>query len=190
MFPHELLILRHGQTEWNAVDRMQGRLNSPLTALGREQAARQGALLAGLDLTGWAAFVSPQGRAVQTAGIALAGHVDMMRTDDRLCEIDVGDWNGKLRADVMAARPELFDGEEGLDWYDHAPGGEGYARLEARCAAFLSDLSGPSIIVAHGITSRMLRCLALNIAPEALSTLPGGQGNIFHYGAGKVVELT
>jgi broad specificity phosphatase PhoE len=190
MFPHALCILRHGQTEWNAIDRMQGRLNSPLTALGHQQAARQRQILDGLDLTGWAAFVSPQGRAVQTAAIALAGIADTIRTDDRLCEIDVGDWNGVLRADVMAAQPELFDGDDGLDWYDHAPGGEGYGSLEARCRAFLGDLTGPTVIVAHGITSRMLRCLALDIAPEALSTLPGGQGNVYHLVNGTAVELT
>ena len=50
-FP-DLYILRHGQTEWNAEHRVQGGLDSPLTAQGREEAARQRALLAECDLTG------------------------------------------------------------------------------------------------------------------------------------------
>ena len=51
-FP-EIYILRHGQTEWNAENRMQGALNSPLTPQGAADAARQGAILAQRDLTGF-----------------------------------------------------------------------------------------------------------------------------------------
>ena len=190
MFTHELLILRHGQTTWNAVDRMQGRLNSPLTELGRAQAARQGEILAGLDLTGWATYASPKGRAFHTAGIALAGLSDHIRTDDRLCEIDVGAWNGVLRSEVKATRPELFEGDAAFDWYDQAPGGEGYAGLEARCRSFLDTLHCNAVLVTHGITSRVLRCVATGNPVKDLALLPGGQGNIYHFRAGQISELT
>jgi probable phosphoglycerate mutase len=142
------------------------------------QARAQGALLDALDLSGIAVRVSPQGRAVQTAALALGHRNAMLHTDARLREIGVGAWSGVLRCDMVARSgpvgPDTPDGPLAL--YEHAPGGEGFTALKARCAAFLSDLSGPTIIVTHGITSRMLRCLALGQPPAALGELPGGQG--------------
>ena len=78
----ETLILRHGETAWNRDNKMQGWLNSPLTQKGREQAKHQGDLLGQLTLTNdWAAFCSPQGRAFQTAAIAVAPHIATISTD-------------------------------------------------------------------------------------------------------------
>ena len=69
----EIFVLRHGQTEWNTVGRHQGRLDSPLTEIGREQALAQSRILANA-LAGRGdvqAHCSPQGRAFDTAGIIL-----------------------------------------------------------------------------------------------------------------------
>ena len=175
---HELLILRHGQTLWNAEGRMQGTLNSALDATGHRQAARQRAILGGRDLTGFGAFCSPQGRAVETAGIAVAPLMPRITTDARLREIGVGAWEGKRRADFVTA--EAAD----LSYYDGAPGGEGFAALRARCEAFLAELTGPAVIVTHGITSRMLRLVALGMETAELSALPGGQGNVHRIAGG------
>ncbi|MDX8353321.1 histidine phosphatase family protein [Cognatiyoonia sp. IB215182] len=178
-FP-ELYILRHGETEWNAEGRMQGALNSPLTPKGEMDAARQGEILRSRDLDGFAFIASPQGRAFQTAGIALARIAFHIRTDDRLREIGVGEWSGLLRRELKVSVP-MQDGPDGpLALYEHAPSGEGFAALEQRCRSFLADLEGPSVLVTHGITSRMIRSLILTGGPDALGTLPGGQGNVFH----------
>ncbi|PRY94937.1 putative phosphoglycerate mutase [Hasllibacter halocynthiae] len=187
-FPHELLVLRHGQTRWNAEGRWQGRLNSPLTPLGIRQATRQGEILAGLDLSGLAAFSSPSGRAIETAGIAVAPHLDPVRTDDRLMEIDVGRWSGRLRGELMPMRPDEEFGDEALDLYWGAPGGEGPGPLRARCTAFLGGLRGPAVLVCHGITGRMLRAVALGLGDDALGDLPGGQG-VVHRIAGGAQEV-
>ncbi|MFQ1700523.1 histidine phosphatase family protein [Loktanella agnita] len=176
----ELYILRHGETEWNAQNRMQGGLNSPLTETGRAQAARQAELLSHLSLDGFAGICSPQGRAVETAGIAVARHLLMIRTDDRLREIGVGEWQGRVRSDLRVDFP-ADDGPDGpVAYYAHAPGGEGFAALEARCRDFLADLTGPAVLVTHGITSRMLRMCLLGLGHNDLGGLPGGQGIIFH----------
>ena len=66
-----LYILRHGETEWNALERLQGHHDSPLTPLGQAQAAAQHQILAGEDLRGYTALSSPQARALQTAEIAM-----------------------------------------------------------------------------------------------------------------------
>lgn len=187
-FP-ELYILRHGETYWNAENRMQGGLNSPLTDKGRAQAARQAELLAACDLAGFSAYCSPQGRAFETAGIAVARQIGTIRTDDRLREIGVGDWQGRLRAELMADHPGPETADGPIAMYEHAPGGEGFARLENRCRSFLSDLTGPAVLVTHGITSRMLRAVILGVGASGLGDLPGGQGVVFHLSAGRQQQL-
>ena len=185
MHDHDLYILRHGQTVWNAEGRLQGRGNSPLTALGLAQAARQRAILEAVNLAGVAAFSSPQARAVETAGIAVAPLMDFVATDPRLCEIDVGDWTGRLRSEIAPPREGAseFDAED-IALYASAPGGEGLAALRARCADFLQDRRGPCLVVAHGITGRMLRAVALGLEDGAMADMAGGQGVVHHLSGG------
>jgi len=145
-------FLRHGQTEWNLEGRLQGHKDSPLTALGRAQAERQARILS--DIPERVAkgpggcFASSLGRAQETARIALAGQ-DFV-TDPRLAEIATGDWEGRLRAEVANGEGDLF-------LYAGAPGGEGLEALQARVAAFLDDLEGPSVVVSHGLLGKVLR---------------------------------
>ncbi|WP_299376913.1 histidine phosphatase family protein [uncultured Tateyamaria sp.] len=178
----DLMILRHGETEWNREGRMQGERDSPLTDLGRAQAAAQARLLAAHAPDDWPVWSSPQGRAFETARIARPGH-DII-TDARLVEIRMGVWTGALRTDIARQAPHLFDHDTDLTWYDHAPGGEGLEALYARTGAFLQTLAGPAVLVTHGITSRMLRCHALGLAPGAFADLPGGQGVVYHLSGG------
>lgn len=173
-----IYVLRHGETHWNAEGRLQGTSNSPLTEAGRAQAARQGALLEALDLSAFDIRISPQGRAIETAGIALAHQADFLRTDDRLREIDVGGWTGAVRHMLEAAHvtPSDHTPDGHLAIYDAAPGGEGFDALRTRCLLFLESLTRPTICVTHGITSRMLRATAMGQPGAALGDLPGGQG--------------
>lgn len=174
-FP-ELYVLRHGETEWNRQGRWQGVLDSPLTETGREQARAVGALLTEIGVTPSTHrfFVSPQGRARQTARIVLDDAAEPV-TDDRLSEIGVGDWAGMRRDEIIAAAG-LPPGTDFLEHYRVAPGGEPFEALYARVAAFLSDLTGPSVVVTHGITSRFLRAAALGWGVDRVGELPGGQG--------------
>ena len=172
----ELYILRHGQTEWNAEDRMQGWLNSPLTPRGELDAARQFEIMRERDLTGFQVLSSPSGRAYQTAAIALGPLVDTIRTDDRLREISVGEWSGRLRAEL----PQ-FEGPDGyMRQYDAAPGGEGMAGLRDRMAGFLADLDRPSVLVTHGVTSRVMREMIIGEAALKGPGPNGGQGVVYH----------
>jgi probable phosphoglycerate mutase len=181
----ELLILRHGETEWNRAGRMQGEADSPLTELGRAQAAAQGRLLDRFDITGWSICSSPQGRSVQTARIALEGRIANIALDPRLTEITLGAWSGVPRAQIMQDAPHLFELDDSLIWYDHAPGGEGLAALYDRAGAFLAQCTAPTVVFTHGITSRMLRCHALGFDVGAFANLPGGQGVIYHLAGGQ-----
>ena len=188
----EVYVLRHGETQWNAEHRMQGILNSPLTSKGEMQALRQREILSGLDLAGFEFHSSPQGRAFQTAALALCEIASLIRTDDRLREIGVGTWAGVSRTQLLResgiSEPEGPDGN--IDLYEKAPGGEGFENLRARCVEFLESLSAPSVIVTHGITSRMLRAVILGLKSDQIGSLPGGQGNVFHLKDGIQNELT
>lgn len=176
----ELYILRHGETTWNAEGRMQGALNSPLTQGGRTQAERQAEILAGISLDGFEVLCSPQGRAFETAAIALARQVSHLRTDDRLREIGVGDWAGKLR-NTLPDADAFVDGPDGaLELYERAPQGEGFDALAVRCEGFLASLTGPCVLVTHGITSRMLRAIITGEGAAGLANLGGGQGIVYH----------
>lgn len=180
----EILILRHGETEWNVENRLQGRLDSPLTARGLAQAEAQADTLSSHDLGGFRFRSSPQMRAFRTAAIALAGIASRIETDPRLCEIDVGAWSGVRREDMKIDFVWHDTADGALEIYERAPEGEGFAALRARCEAFLDDLTGPTVIVTHGITSRMLRLVAMDLPTADLDTLPGGQGVIYRVANG------
>ena len=175
----EFVILRHGENEWNREGRMQGGLDSALTEVGREQARRQNAILQTFGVQGWSWCSSPQGRAMATARIAADGLTTEIVPDVRLREIGMGDWAGMQRSEIAEQVPYLFE-TDGLGWYDHAPGGEGLVALEGRAKAFLADLRGPTVIVTHGITSRVVRCIAQGLPAESFDTLGGGQGVVYH----------
>lgn len=172
----EILVLRHGETEWNAIHRMQGRLNSPLTAKGHQQAADQHATLSGQDLSGFRFFASPQGRAFQTAAIALSGLADHIETTDALCEIDMDIWAGKTLDQVFAQMGVDPADHRPFDIYNWIPGGEKLPGLFLRCQQFLENLEAPAVLVTHGVTSRCLRLIAMGRKVEDLFEIPGGQG--------------
>lgn len=175
----EFLILRHGQTEWNSIGRMQGRLDSPLTEKGVAHAQAQFRILQDFGVSEFKWICSPKGRTRQTADIAAGPFRDQLQFDSRLVEIDIGDWTGAMLDELKANHPDHFTGEE-LDWYDRAPGGEGIAGLATRCEDFLKDQSEPAVIITHGMTSRVLRCLLMGMDVSEFGKVGGGQG-VVHY---------
>ncbi|SFR48211.1 histidine phosphatase family protein [Litoreibacter janthinus] len=176
----ELYILRHGETEWNVSGRMQGRLHSPLTEKGIAQAHTQQRILANVDLSAARIISSPQIRALHTALEIFGDAGHEINTDPSLREIDVGKWQGRMRAELSISGDPRMTVDGPLAFYEQAEGGEGFPALRQRCEAFLGALAGPAVLVTHGITSRMLRVVALNLPNEAMEDLPGGQGVVFH----------
>ena len=183
----ELYILRHGETVWNREGRMQGALDSPLTDLGQAQARAVGGLLARFDLAGHSHYCSPLGRARATACLAFDRTPIL---DPRLREIEVGQWSGLTRQEILARWPGMTEEEDMLDFYARAPEGERFDALWDRVCAFLADLPGPAVIVTHGVTSRFLRTAALGLSPADLNRVPGGQGVVFRLRNGGHEVLT
>jgi broad specificity phosphatase PhoE len=149
-----LLLLRHGESEWNALGRWQGWADAPLSPRGRQQALEAGRRLRDEGFTGFAA--SDLERARDTAALAaesmdLAGDVYV---DAGLREFDVGDWSGLTRSQIEAAWPEEF-----AEWRagrrDTAPGGEARGVFVARLVAAVKRLAvafdGQTVLViSHG----------------------------------------
>lgn len=179
-------ILRHGETEWNRAGRLQGRFDSPLTGTGIAQARAQRAILGRRDLARFRAISSPQGRAVETARIALEGLLAPVSTDAALSEIGLGAWAGASRSEMITQS----GARDGFALYELAPEGEGFAALQERCRRFLQRLQGPSVLVTHGITSRMLRLILTDRPLSALRSIEGGQGVVFYLEDGKQHRLT
>ena len=103
----ELYFVRHGETEWNVENRLQGRLDSPLTERGIKEARLLAERLAQLPFK--AAVSSPSTRAVETAKILIGMRGIPLYTDERLMEIDLGDWQGKTKAEIRAADPWNYE---------------------------------------------------------------------------------
>ncbi|QIE57926.1 histidine phosphatase family protein [Pikeienuella piscinae] len=168
-----MYVLRHGQTEWNVEGRLQGHRDSPLTPHGREQARRMGvALAARLASGGVDVAVSPLGRALQTAEIVIGqlnGLAVTWRTDPRLREIGVGQWEGLTFSEVVA-RGVQFPPDRDDDWFLDAPGAETLEGVVDRIGAFLAQkLDRPLVVVCHGQTGMLLRGLYMGLSPhEAL----------------------
>src|SRR5215210_8569589 len=92
----EVVLVRHGETEWSRSGQHTGRTDIPLTDLGRRQALAAGSVLEGHEFA--RVLSSPLSRALETA--RLAGYGDVVETDDDLLEWDYGVWEGRTTADV------------------------------------------------------------------------------------------
>ncbi len=177
----ELWVLRHGETEWNRAGRLQGLLDSPLTKTGMSQARTQGNILKRCALTRDTVLVtSPSGRARRTAEIVNETLGLPVKVETAFTEIDMGAWQGKTVDALAKAHPELPVSEDPNLWKFTAPGGETIEAMSARVQSGLMRLQGPTVIVTHGVTSRLMRCFALGLSPKALSSLEGGQGVVHH----------
>ena len=117
-------LVRHGETEWNAAARMQGRLDSGLTPLGREHAKCSGQLLARLGVD--AIFASPLGRVRETLAIAAQDLPLPVVFDDRLEEWSGGGWSGEFHADLPVKWPVEWAAWVTDRYHCRSPGGENF----------------------------------------------------------------
>ena len=193
-----VLLVRHGETEWNRARRYQGWLDSPLTPEGIAQAEAIGRILRLLPQANDADIVaSPLGRARRTAEIIAeclsdgSGPNRSIRFEERLREISLGSWDGLDKRDIRRRAPELFAGEDGRwEYYFGTPDGETYERFAGRIAAWLADLGNtPVIAVSHGVVSRVLRGLYAGLKREEALRLPVPQDRIFLLANGTIEEI-
>ena len=188
-----ILLVRHGETEWNLVRRYQGWGDSPLTRRGVAQAEAIGRKLGALpEAAGVPVVSSPLGRARRTAELIQAARVDLapIAFDERLKEISIGAWDGLDRDEIEALSPGIFDGEGHHDWYFCCPGGETYDGFAARVGGWLMEARDRTlIVVAHGVVTRVLRGLYAGLGRAEALSLPVPQDVIWRLGDGRIKEI-
>ena len=182
-----IYLALHGETVWNQQHRFQGRLDSPLTANGANQALLVGNKLRQLidDPAGCIVMSSPLGRTMHTARTicdVIGIEPEQIKQDDRLIEIDLGSWSGLTRAEVEAKWPDAISGASRYDRYFRYLDGESLEAVTARIRSWLDEvknLSHPVIAITHGIASQILRGLYADIPMEDAISLEIARDKIF-----------
>lgn len=200
MNAHPIFLFRHGETEWNAIGRIQGQLDSRLTARGREQARAMGLALrsvAGATCGDMLLYASPLGRVRETVLLAAeAAGLDMAvcRFDDTLREITWGEWDGLTRLEIDQRTPGAMAEREHAKWRHQPPGGESYEAAALRVQPFLdavlaSAAERPVALFSHGAVGRVLRGLYMALPSEDIVVLDEPQDAFYRLQAGAVARI-
>ncbi len=155
MTAKKLYLFRHGETQWNVAGRMQGRLDSPLTERGRQQALAHGRLVNQLARPD-CCWVSSASRTRNTADLINQSLGVPLHYSDSLVERDCGSWSGKTLEQVQQEYPQDWAARN-ADAYHHRPGGgENIPDLVKRFTSLMNQWTQPEClgIVTHGVVSR------------------------------------
>lgn len=169
-----LHCVRHGESVWNAEGRLQGHLEVPLSPRGLRQAEATAEALLGQSIE--ALYASPLRRARQTAEVIARRLGLPVRFDDRLKEIDVGRFQGRLRAELAREEAEVLARWASGDPDCPLPGGESRRQVAERGQAAFAAIHRAghrcALVVAHGTillsTIKALAGLALEGPPRSL----------------------
>jgi broad specificity phosphatase PhoE len=183
----ELIVLRHGETEWSRSGQHTGRTDIPLTSRGEQAAAALAPALARHQVA--AVFVSPASRAIRTAELAGLIGPDApwpVKIDPDLQEWDYGGYEGMTTPQIQEQRPGWNLWRDGVIGGDAAhPGetvthvGERVDAVLARCVPLLDD--GDVALVAHGHSLRILTARWLELDADC--------GRLFHLDTGTISTL-
>ncbi len=158
--PPEVVLVRHGETEWTRSGQHTGRTDIPLTDRGREEARALGTQLAGRPFA--LVLTSPLVRAAETC--RLAGLAEQARERDDLMEWDYGAYEGRTTLDIRKERPGW------TLWDDGVPEGETAAQVATRVDRIIAELqsvAGDAAVFAHGHVLRVLVARWLGLDPAA-----------------------
>jgi len=159
-FSAEVVLVRHGETEWSRDGKHTGRTDVPLTAKGREQADAVGRALQGRRFA--CVLTSPLSRARETCRLAGFGGDAVVLED--LVEWDYGAYEGRTTVDIRRERPGW------TLWAEGVPGGETADQVAARADRVLAQIAsadGDVLVFAHGHVLRVLTARWLGLEPTA-----------------------
>jgi broad specificity phosphatase PhoE len=156
----EIILARHGETEWSRDLKHTGRTDIPLTDRGRAEAEQLGRAVAGRSFA--RVLSSPLERALETC--RLAGLGDQVELTDDLLEWDYGEYEGITTAEIRRERPDWNL------WRDGCPGGETATDVGERVDRVIAELrrlEGDAVLFAHGHVLRVLTARWLGLGPES-----------------------
>jgi broad specificity phosphatase PhoE len=185
-----IYYVRHGLTDWNVEQRLQGRHDVPLNTEGCAQAVRCGEILRDLFgrdgcLPGYFDYVSsPLVRARKTMeimrttlGLESAGYC----VDARLAEIAFGEWEGLTYSDVLVRDKDIVAKRESDKWDFQPPGGESYAQVTVRIRKWYETVEKDTVVAAHGGTARALIAHLALAPPQDATHYSIDQGVVYMF---------
>jgi broad specificity phosphatase PhoE len=185
-FPHRLIFVRHGETNYNAESRLQGQLDIPLNARGRDQARSVGRILndrLGIEIerleTAGAFFASPLERARETMEIArdaMGLKPGRYHLDAVLKELNFGVWEGLTWPEVEVKDPKGLRDRRKDRWGFAPKDGESYAMLADRLRPWLDTVNEHAFVISHGGVARVLMVLIAGVPPAKAVDTPILQG--------------
>lgn len=161
----DIILARHGETQWNAGEIFRGRADVELNETGKTQARLAGEYLSGDGIA--AVYSSPLKRALETARAIAVYHRVEVVTDDRLNDLDFGEWEGLTVPDVKARYGDLFAVWERRPESVRLPGGETLDDVRQRALDVVHEVahshSGTVVIVTHRVVFKVLVCVLLGL---------------------------
>jgi probable phosphoglycerate mutase len=186
-------FVRHGQTEWNAEQRLQGQADTDITEVGRVQADRNGRRLAELiaEPRDFDFVASPMRRTRETmerarAAMGLEPHA--YRTDARLVEVHFGDWQGFTFAELEGRQPGCTAARLRSKWDFVPPGAEAesYKTLLERISPWFDEVNKPTVCVTHGGVLRVIFRLVQSMPTHEAAVLEIPQDRILRMENGRL----
>jgi len=173
-----LYFIRHGETDFNVAQRLQGRSETKLNVRGRSQSSELAGVLRDLlerdrhQLSDDAYVSSPLLRARETMELLRSGlglDPKAYAIDVRLAEISYGEWEGFTLKEIQARDPGVLQRRERDKWDFRPPGGESYREVAERVAAWYATVTRDTVLAAHGGVARALMA-NFHILPEEEAT--------------------
>jgi len=192
-----IYYVRHGLTDWNVEQRLQGRRDIPLNAQGRAQALRCGEILSelferdGRVPENLAYVSSPLVRARATMELmrsVLGLNPAQYDIDARLAELSFGDWEGLTYADILARDKEVLAERESDKWAFLPPAGESYAELTQRIGEWWATVHADTVVAAHGGTARALIAYFAIVPPQDAPHYSIDQGVVYVFADNRIAR--
>ncbi|MFC1952885.1 histidine phosphatase family protein [Chloroflexota bacterium] len=161
----EIILVRHGETEWNLTEIFRGTIDVGLNETGIKQAELLGEFMKGLKIE--AIFSSPLKRALMTAEPVARNKQLQIETVPALIDLNFGKWQGLPVQEVRDKYEELYS-----DWVNHPesvemPDGENLNYVRKRALALIDRLTveyhGTVVLVSHRVVNKVLICALLGL---------------------------
>ncbi len=176
-----LLLVRHGETDWNRAGKFQGQIDVPLNDNGRAQSGKAAEFLKNVKLD--FAISSSMLRPKETAEIILQYHPDLkLELRDELREISHGLWEGKFESEIESSYPGLLEEWKTSPETVQMPEGENLQEVWQRAIASWRDIVksvyGTGIVVAHDAINKAILCHLFGLEPEHFWKFKQGNGAV------------
>lgn len=176
-----LLLVRHGETEWNRDGKFQGQIDVPLNDNGREQSGKAAEFLKDVEID--FATSSSMLRPKETAEIILQHHPNVeLKLYDIMREISHGLWEGKYESEIESSFPGLLQQWKQNPETVQMPEGENLEEVWQRSLegwrSIVASNSGTGIVVAHDAVNKAILCQLFGLSPESFWNFKQGNGAV------------